>query len=141
MGRRQGKTNAQRVSEKAAYDAEYRKENREMLKAKKREYYERTYDPATAAIYRKKRMPLHVEYCRRPEYKAKKREYDRQHRADEFGEFAEAYMLTLDLNREIKGRKTNEQIKYENGCTNKSQRREREAGQGPSRNRHSTANG
>lgn len=140
LGRRQGKTKEQRVAEKAAYDADYREKNRAMLKAKKREYYERTYDPVTAAAYRKKSMPIHVEYCRRPEYKAWKREYDRRHRAGEFGEFAEAYMLTMDLNREIKGRKTNEQIKYENGCTNKSQRREREAHQGPSRNRHSTAN-
>jgi hypothetical protein len=102
--------------------------------------HKRTYDPVKAAVERKKRMPRHVEYCRQPAYKAWKREYDRRYRAAEFGEFAEAYMLAIDLNREIKGRTTNAQIKYENGCTNKSQRREREAHQGPSRNRHSTAN-
>lgn len=140
LGRRDGKTKAQRVEEKRLYDIEYRASNLAMLKAKKRDYHRRTYDPAQAAVVRKKRMPLHVEYCRKPAYKAWKREYDRRHRASEFGEFAEAYMLTIDLNREIKGRKTNAEIKFENGCTNKSQRREREAGQGPSRNRHSTAN-
>ncbi len=140
LGRRKGKTKAQKVAEKKAYDAEYRQKNLEMLKAKKQEYHKRTYDPIKASVERKKRMPRHVEYCRQPAYRAKKREYDRKYRAAEFGEFAEAYMLTMDLNREIKGRTTNAQIKYENGCTNKSQRREREAHQSPSRNRHSTAN-
>jgi hypothetical protein len=140
LGRRKGKTKAELIAEKKAYDAEYRAKNRAMLKAKKHEYFQRTYDPEKAAEYRKGRMPLHVEYCRQPEYKKWKREYDRRLRAKEYGPFAEVYILSLDLNREIKGRKTNEQIKYENGCTNKSQRREREAGQAPSRNRHSTAN-
>lgn len=141
LGRRLGKTKAQLKEEKRLYDIEYRAKNLEAIKAKKRAHFQKTYDRKAAAEYRKQRMHLHVEYCRRPEYKAWKREYDRRYRASEFGEFAEAYMLTIDLNREIKGRKTNAEIKYENGCTNKSQRREREAHQGPSRNRHSTANG
>lgn len=139
LGRRIGKTKAQKREEKRLYDIEYRKSS-PTLKARRRAYHLRTYDPAEAAKARKERMPLHVEYCRRPAYRAWKREYDRRYRATEFGEFAEAYMLTMDLNREIKGRKSNAEIKYENGCTNKSQRREREAHQGPSRNRHSTAN-
>jgi hypothetical protein len=138
---RKHKTKAQKREEKRLYDIEYQAKNREKRCAQKREHHHRTYDPVKAAKVRKKRMPYHVEYCRQPAYRAKKREYDRQHRAAEFGEFAEAYMLTIDLNREIKGRMTNEEIKWENGCTNKSQRREREAGQGPSRNRHSAANG
>jgi len=140
FGRRTGKTQAQKREEKRLYDIEYQAKNREKRLAQKREYHKRTYDPVEAAKARKKRMPYHVEYCRRPDYKAWKREYDRRYRAAEFGEFAEAYMLTIDLNREIKGRITNAQVKYQNGCTNKSQRREREAGQGPSRNRHSTVN-
>jgi hypothetical protein len=40
-----------------------------MLKAKKRAYFERTYDPRKAAVERKKRMHLHVAYCREPRYK------------------------------------------------------------------------
>jgi hypothetical protein len=149
LGRRKGKTKAQKVADKKTYDAEYRANNLEMLKAKKHEYFKRTYDPVQAAVVRKKRMPLHVEYCRQPAYKGWKREYDRRYRAAEFGEFAEAYMLTIDLNREIKGRMTNEEIKWQNGCQNKSQRRKRQ-GQEPERRRprirerragHSTANG
>src|SRR5260221_2572 len=126
FGRRQGKTDAQKREEKRLYDLEYRAKNLPTLKAKKREYHKRTYDPVEAAKVRKVRMPLHIEYCRQPAYKAWKREYDRRYRAAEFGEFAEAYMLTIDLNREIKGRTTNAEVKYQNGCTNKSQRRERE---------------
>lgn len=142
LGRRTHKTKAQKVAEKQAYDAEYRVKNLTMLLAKKREHHKRTYDPVKAAVVRKTRMPLHLEYCRRPEYKRWKQTYDRKHRAGKFyGEFAEAAMLTMDLNLEIKGRITNAEVKYQNGCTNKSQRREREARQAPSRNRHSTANG
>lgn len=141
LGRRQGKTKAQRIEEKRLYDIEYRKKNLEMLKAKKREYFQRTYDPAKAAVYRKKRMPIHVEYCRQPKYKAWKKEYDRKYRAAEYGEFAEAYMLTLDLNREIKERDTNEQVKYQNGGTNKAQRRRREGQQQERRSGHSSTDG
>lgn len=135
LGRRMGKTKAQRVAEKRAYDAEYRAKNREMLKAKKHEYFRRSYDPVAAAEVRKARMPYHVEYCRQPAYKAKKREYDRKHRAAEFGEFAEAYMLTIDLNREIKGRMTNEEIKWQSGTANKAQFRKREVKGGQERSR------
>jgi len=117
---------AQKREEKRLYDIEYRAKNLEEILARKKEYHKRTYDPAKAAEVRKKRMPQHVEYCRQPKYKAWKREYDRKYRAAEFGEFAEAYMLTLDLNREIKGRTTRHEIKYQNGCTNKAQRRKRQ---------------
>lgn len=141
LGRRKHKTKAQKREEKRLYDIEYRANNLETIKAKKRAHFQKTYDRKAAAEYRKQRMHLHVEYCRRPEYRAWKREYDRKYRAKEFGDFAEAYMLTLDINREIKGRTTNAQVKYENGCTNKSQRREREAHQAPSRHRNSPAHG
>jgi hypothetical protein len=141
LGRRQGKTVAQKREEKRLYDIVYQAKNREKRLAQKREYHKRTYDPVEAAKVRKKRMPYHVEYCRQPWYRAWKREYDARYRASQLGDFAEAYRLTIELNREIKRRFNHEEIKYQNGCTNKSQRREREAGQGPSRNRHSASNG
>lgn len=135
LGRRKGKTKAQRIAEKRAYDAVYRVKNLERIKANKKEHHKRTYDPVEAAKVRKDRMPYHVEYCRQPAYKAKKQEYDRKHRASEFGEFAEAYMLTIDLNREIKGRTTNEEIKWQNGTANKTQFRKREVKVGQERSR------
>lgn len=125
LGRRKGKTKAQRVAEKAAYDAAYRAKNLDAIKAKKHEHFKRTYDPVVAAAYRKQRMPLHVEYCRQPEYRVKKQAYDQKRRDAEYGEFAEVARLTIDLNREIKGRATNEQIKWQSGTANKSQTRKR----------------
>lgn len=135
LARRKGKTKAQRVEEKRLYDQAYRAENLAMLKAKKAAYHKRTYDPATAAAYRKKRMPYHVEYCRRPEYRMKKSTYDRHRRAAEYGDFADAFQLTIDLNREIKRRASNEEIKWQNGTANKSQFRKRTGKEGQERGR------
>lgn len=138
LARRQHKTKAQRRAEKAAYDVEYRAKNLQRILARKKDYHKRTYDPVKAAVERKKRMPRHVEYCRQPKYKAYKREYDKRYRAREYGDFAEAFQLTIDLNREIKGRVTNHEVKYQNGGTNKTQRRKREARQ-EERSRNATS--
>jgi len=128
LARRRNKTKAQLVHEKRLYDLEYRKRNLAMLKAKKAAYFKRTYDPVQAAIYRKSRMPRHVEYCRQPKYKLWKQAYDAQYRAKKYyGPFAEAAMLTADLNREIKERASNHDIKWQNKTANKSQFRAREA--------------
>jgi hypothetical protein len=127
LGHRCGKTKAQRVKEKAAYDAEYRETNLDMLKSKKADYFKRTYDPVAAAVERKKHMARHVEYCRQPEYRAKKTIYDKQHRAKkQFGPFAEVAMLTIDLNRAIKERTSNYEIRQQNKTRNKKQTRARE---------------
>ena len=87
---------------KAEYDSEYRKKNRAILKAKKAAYFQRTYDPAKAAVERRKTMARHVEYCRQPEYKKKKFAYDRQREAAEYGEFAECREILKVLMKEIK---------------------------------------
>lgn len=86
---------------KAEYDRKYRKKNRVRLRAKKAAYFQRTYDPKQAAKARKKRMPAHVEYCRQPEYRAWKKEYDRERRGKKFGPFAEAHAILLELKKEI----------------------------------------
>lgn len=129
LGRRAApKTIAQRKMEKRLYDQAYRRRHRAMLKAKKRAYHLATYDPETERVKRKRRIPLHVEYCRRPEYKRWKSQYDRNYRAKKlFGPFAEAALLTVDLNREIKGRMANHEIRWENQTANKSQFRARTA--------------
>ena len=125
--------------EKRIYDMAYRKKNRAMLKAKKAAYFQRTYDPAKAAVERKKRMPLHVAYCRQPRYKAWKRQYDRNYRAREYGPFADAYLLIVNLNREIKGRMSNYEIRSQNETLNKRQSRTRAASEARSRHGHSQA--
>jgi hypothetical protein len=126
--RRLYKTKAQKIEEKRLYDIAYCARNRERRKAQKAAYHKRTYDPVKAAIVRKRRMPQHIEYCRRPEYKHWKSGYDRQYKAKkDYGPFAEVAMLAADLNREIKGRMSNHEIKWQNKTSNKSQFRAREA--------------
>jgi hypothetical protein len=141
LARRAGKTKEQKVAEKRIYDAAYRAKNLAMLKAKKRAYFERTYDPKKAAVERKKRMHLHVAYCRQPRYKAWKQRYDQQYRAREYGPFADAYLLAVNLNREIKTRSSNYEIRLENQTLNKKQGRTRQGSEAYSRDRNSRAQG
>lgn len=128
LGRRQHKPKAQKVFEKRLYDMEYRAKNRAMLKAKKHAYFRATYDPAKAAVERKRRMPKHVEYCRRPEYKKWKSNYDRQYRAREYGAWAECYLLLLDIDNEVNSRMSDYDVRMANGTLNKRQQRRREHG-------------
>lgn len=126
LGRRTHKTKAQKVSEKRMYDMEYRRKNRKLLKAKKRAYFERTYDPVKAAKERKARMHLHVAYCQQPAYKRYKRRYDRQHRAQKlYGPFAEAALLLQKIEHEVSTRITNYEVRQINGTLNKTQERKR----------------
>lgn len=119
-------TNSQKRAAKSEYDKDYRAKNLELIKAKKRDYFKRSYDPKAAAVIRKERMPIHVEYCRRPEYKAWKSEYDKRHLARKaFGEFAEVALLLRDIENEIEQRATRYEIYQTNGTINKAQTRRR----------------
>ena len=94
----------QKKEAKRLYDARRQVERAAELSAQKAAYYQRTRDPAKERERRRANMGQHVEYCRRPEYRAYKADYDRQHRAEEYGEYADAYLLLLDLEREIRSR-------------------------------------
>ena len=126
FGRRKNKTAAEKLVEKAKYDADRRERMADILKAEKAEHHRRTYDPAKAAIVRKARMPKHVEYCRRPEYKAKKQAYDVQRRAAEFGEFAECYLLMLTIRDECLKIQTDYEIRQSAGTLCKTTKRRRD---------------
>ena len=125
LGRRKHKTKAQLVEEKRLYDAEYRLKNLKCIKEKKSAYHKANYDPKKQRAYNQHHMQHHVEYCRRPEYRKYKSEYDRKRRASIYGPYAEAYLLTVSLNREIKGRASNHEIKWQNQTANKTQLRRR----------------
>lgn len=126
LDRRIGRTKEEKRALKSAYDAGRRLKLAERLKAEKRAYYLRTYDPAKAAVERKAKMPRHVEYCRRHEYRAKKAVYDRRHRAQQgYGEFAEAFLVLLDLETEIAARASRYDIDMAKGALNKKKRRSR----------------
>lgn len=136
LARRTGKTKTERVAKKRLYDLEYRRTNLETIKAKKHAHHLSTYDPEKERIKRKRRMPSHVAYCQRPEYRKWKSEYDRSYRAKKlFGPFAEAAKLVVDLNREIKARMTNHEIKWQNLTANKAQFRRRQGKEETERSR------
>lgn len=127
LGRRTFKTKAQKVSEKRMYDMEYRRKNRKALKAKKRAYFERVYDPVKAAAVRKTRMHLHVAYCQDPAYRRWKRGYDREYRAQKlYGPFAESFLLLQKIEREVSTRMTRYEVYQANGTLNKTLRRKRD---------------
>lgn len=127
LGRRTNKTAEQRKEEKRLYDIKYRARDVEARKASKAEYYQRTKDRAKEAEARKRRMPKHVEYCRRPEYRAWKKTYDRQYRAVKFyGDFADCFLLVMDIRDECLSRMSDYEIRIENGTINKSLQRKRE---------------
>lgn len=119
-------TDAERRAAKAAYDKQYLLRDVETLKRKKAEYFQRTYDPKKAAIKRKERASFHAEYCRTPEYRKWKHEYDLKHRAKkDFGEFAEVALLLRDIDIEIESKATRYEIYQANGTNNKAQVRRR----------------
>lgn len=130
LARRTNKTPEQKKEEKSTYDAQRRVDLIGELRAKKREYHVRTYDPVKAAQIRKVNMPRHVAYCRRPEYVAKRRIYDRHHRADKtYGPFADAFLTLMDLEREIETRANNYELLKMKDTVNKTQKRKREYAQ------------
>jgi hypothetical protein len=118
---------AERKAAKAQYDREYRERNAEKRRQQKAEYYQRTHDPEKEREIRKARMPQHVEYCRRPEYKEWKSAYDTKHRAAEYGPFADAYLLLLDLEREMRQQASGYERRRQKGYyTRNAQKRRRE---------------
>jgi hypothetical protein len=127
MARRSGKTEAEKKAEKREYDKAYRAANFERIKAEKAAWFQANYDPAKASVERKARMHLHVEYCRRPEYRAKKAEYDRKRRFQEFGPFADAAMVLDQLEKEIRARASWYEVAVAKGYfTRNAQKRRRE---------------
>ena len=127
LGRRSGKTSEQRKEEKRVYDVDYRSRNLASIKAKKAAHYQKTRDPVKEAAKRKERMPLHVEYCRRPEYRAKKKVYDRKYRAvKHYGAFADCFLLVMDIRDECLSRMTDYEIRLEKGTINKALKRKRD---------------
>lgn len=125
--RSEPKTAEQKKAEKAAYDRGYRKRYTEALKAYKALYYQEFRDREKERAARQARMPQHVAYCRRPEYRAKKHEYDLRRNSDEYGEFAEAHRLLIDLEKEIRSQATAYERRVANGYyTRNAQKRRRE---------------
>lgn len=112
---------------KRIYDARRQVELAIEISAANAARYQRTRDPKKERERRRTNMPRHVEYCRQPEYRKYKADYDREYRSREYGEYAEAYLLLLDLEREIRSRASwYERHKAQGYYTRSAQRRRRE---------------
>lgn len=122
LARRSGKSEEQKKQEKSEYDRLYREIDKQTKKIKRAEYFQKTYDPAKAAIKRKERMPKHVEYCRRPEYREYKKGYDENYRAKKnYGSFWESAIILKHIENIVDNRLG----KNDNNLINKSQKRKR----------------
>jgi hypothetical protein len=120
-------SSSQKKRKKARYDARRRTEKAAEISADKRAYYQRTHDPEKERERRQAGMGRHVEYCRQPDYVAYKAAYDRELRAKEYGPYGDAYLLLLDLEREIRSRATSyERRKARGYYTRDAQQRRRD---------------
>lgn len=134
LARRVNRTVAEKKARKSNYDRVYRETNQERIRQNKAEFFQRTYDPDKARADRALHMADHVEYCRRyfrdPVRKQAKVNYDRKRRAElEYGPFAEAAMLLVDLDKEIRKRASWYERARERGYYERTaQQRKRNAG-------------
>lgn len=123
LARKINRSDEEKKRIKSEYDKKRRTELGEAYLAKKREQWKARYDPVQAAEYRKKRMHIHVEYCRQPEYRQYKKQYDEQYHAKKkFGEFAESALLLTKIYSLI----DNREVKADNNLITKSQKRKRQ---------------
>lgn len=109
---------------KRSYDLEYRQKMADKIKKAKAEYFKKDYaaNPKKYKKWRKERQEEHNEYCRHPEYRKWKKEYDRTYRAKKhYGPMADIFLVWLDLRNEI----DNRFAKKQNNIQNKSQKRKR----------------
>ncbi len=121
-------TEQERRASKAAYDRERRQRLGERLRAEKRAHYQANRARILADMTRKRpaKMAAHIEYCRRPEYRAYKSEYDKRRLArKQFGEFADAALTLRSLETEIDAKASRYEVYMQNRTINKAQTRRR----------------
>lgn len=127
LARRDRRTKEEKVKAKSEYDKQYRAKNFDQIKAKKQAYNKTPKGREAQKRRRNTRMPKHIEYCRQPEYKAKKVEYDKNYRAEKyFGEFAECSILINQINKVLVERADKAELRTIQGTNTKSQRRKRQ---------------
>lgn len=107
---------------KAEYDIKYRAKNIVKITKRKKAFFKKDYaeNPEKYRQWRKNKQPKHNEYCRRPEYKAWKKQYDQVFRLKKsYKDFWEPAQVLLNLEKELDSK----QIKIDLGIINKSQKR------------------
>lgn len=135
LSKRTNVSSAERREEKRLYDIEYRTKNKELIRRKKADYFQSTYDRDKARDARRKRnteKPGQEEkrrkYMKSDKYKRQKSEYDRTYRANKtYGEgWGECFLLLVDVEKECLSRASRYEISKAAGTLCKSQKRKRE---------------
>lgn len=122
LKRRKNRTSEEKKKLKSVYDKEFRTINVIRIKKEKSEYHKRVYDPKKAAIKRKKNMPRHVEYCRQPEYKKWKSQYDKAYKAKKsYGDFWECRLIIASIEKIV----DDKEARRINNLQNKLQKRKK----------------
>lgn len=119
---------AERRAAKAEYDRARRARLLDQIKAQKRAHYYANHERILAAerAKRPQKRIYHAEYCRQPEYAAKKAQYDKELRAKKaFGPFADAFLALQNLESEIDSKASRYEVYMQNGTINKAQTRRR----------------
>lgn len=128
LGRRKNISSEQKKGAKRLYDLKYRAKNRERLCKEKMEFFRRDYaaNPEKYRKWRKARSAAHSEYCRRPEYMAKKHTYDRiRYAKEKFGDMWESHVLIMGIEEEVLKHMSKYEIGLKNKTLNKAQTRRR----------------
>ncbi len=126
LGRRTNETKEDKIVHKQWYDlfirASMSDDERDLRSIQALVLFHLDYraNPEKYRQERQRKMPAHIEYCRRPEYKEWKRSYDEHYRAHkDFGEFAGAAVVLKQIEKIVDSKK----IRIEKDCHNKRQKR------------------
>jgi hypothetical protein len=129
IGRRTNETEEEKKTYKKWYDLFIRvsmtDDERDLDTLQNMVYFQLDYaqNPDKYREERQRRMPSHIEYCRQPEYRKYKKEYDEKHRAQKlFGAFWECAIILKNLDNEIDYRESKRQNKIYNKSTTKRKR-------------------
>lgn len=129
LSRRSNETIKERKFIKAIYDQlltlSMTEEDGELELLQKMVYFQMDYaaNPEKYRKERRRKQASHNEYCRQPEYKKWKKEYDEKYRAKKsFGAYWEAAILLKNLDNEIDYRESKRQNKLYHKSTTKRKR-------------------
>ncbi len=114
---------------KRLYDIEYRAKNSDRIKAEKAIKWRQWYNVEEES--KKRRTPeyraRHKAYLNTTEYKEYKKKYDLIYRnKQDYGDFWEAAILSLEIDREVTSRMDDVEVRRQNGTLNKSLQRKRD---------------
>ncbi len=92
----------QSKEKKRLYDIEYRRLNKEKIRASKQEYNKTSNGRAMQKRARDKQKDYHLSYCRTVEYRDNKKKYDEINLSKKkYGEFWEVMLLVKKINKKV----------------------------------------